>query len=465
MPAAAAAGAYLGGRAMLALYLGLLVWAPIPLGSNRPWSAALLQVCVLLLALWWLAGALRASQPLPRILRDAWPMLLCAGSWVGYAWLQLLPLPVAWLEMLSPQAAAWHVTAHPQRATAPLSLDPHATLEAACASTAYVAFLLLGLALLGTHRRILAAAVVLVLSGIAQAAYGAIASLSSPGEYASGSFVNRNHYAAYLVICLSIGIGLLIATLSGERHASWREFLRRLLQWMVTPKMGLRLGLMAMVIALVMTHSRMGNASFFVALLAAGVIGLVLSRRATRSMVVLIASLIAIDLLVVGTYFGAERVVQRVAESSAQAEDRDEVAGYALSMWRDYPLTGSGLGTFHAAFPRYSGEATAGAYTHAHNDYLEFAAEAGLIGLGLLGAMVVLSFVAALRAHQLRRDPLMRGLSFGAMMSIIALMMHSAVDFSLRIPANALTFMLVLAFAWISRLHGNGAKNGGPRAP
>ncbi|MGE0675295.1 MAG: hypothetical protein AB7O64_19810, partial [Methylibium sp.] len=306
MPVTAAAGAYAGGRALLALYLGVLAWAPIPLGSNRPWSSALLQVCVLLLALWWLVGALRASKPLPLILRDAWPLLLCAGLWVAYAWLQLLPLPLPALELLSPQAAAWHAAAHPQRATAPLSLDPHATLQAACASTAYVAFLLLALALLGTRRRILAAAVVLVLSGIAQAAYGAMASLSSPGEFASGTFVNRNHYAAYLVMCLSIGIGLLIATLSGERHASWREFLRKLLLWMVTPKMGLRLGLMAMVIALVLTHSRMGNASFFISLLVAGAIGLALSRRATRSMVVLIASLIAVDLIVVGTYFGAE---------------------------------------------------------------------------------------------------------------------------------------------------------------
>jgi hypothetical protein len=39
------------------------------------------------------------------------------------------------------------------------------------------------------------------------------------------------------------------------------------------------------------------------------------------------------------------------------------------------------------------------------------------------------------------------------MMGIIALMIHSAVDFSLQIPAIALTFMLVLALAWISLHH------------
>jgi O-antigen ligase len=122
-------------------------------------------------------------------------------------------------------------------------------------------------------------------------------------------------------------------------------------------------------------------------------------------------------------------------------------------MWRDYPVFGSGLGSFPVVFPRYSGSATALAYTHAHNDYLEFGAEAGAVGLSLLGLMVLLSFAAALRAQQLRRDPLMRGLSFAAMMGILALMIHSAADFNLQIPANALTFMLLLAFAWISRHH------------
>ena len=64
-----------------------------------------------------------------------------------------------------------------------------------------------------------------------------------------------------------------------------------------------------------------------------------------------------------------------------------------------------------------------------------------------------MSFAAALRAQYLRRDPVMRGVSFAAMMGILALMIHSSVDFNLQIPANALTFMQLLAFAWISLFH------------
>jgi O-antigen ligase len=291
---------------------------------------------------------------------------------------------------------------------------------------------------------------VVILSGTGQALYGAFASLQVGGMAAAGTFVNRNHYAAYMVMCLSVGIGVLMASLSGARYRSLGQFLRDAAQWVITPKMGLRLLLVTMVIALVLTHSRMGNGSFFISLFATGVIGLLLSKHATKSMVVLLVSLIAIDVFIVGAYFGTQRVVESIGQTTLQTEDRDEVAGYALLMWRDFPVFGSGLGSFPVVFPRYSAEGTLESYTHAHNDYLELAAETGLLGIGLLGLLVSLSFWAALRAQHLRKDPVMRGISFAAMMGIIALMIHSTVDFSLQIPANALTFTLLLAFSWVS---------------
>ena len=172
-------------------------------------------------------------------------------------------------------------------------------------------------------------------------------------------------------------------------------------------------------------------------------------------MVVLIISLIVIDLTIVGAYFGTEYVVQRVSETTLQSEDRVDVTRYAFNLWKDYPLFGSGLGSYPVVFPRYSGEGTAVAYTHAHNDYIEFAAEVGLFGLALLGAIVLLSFAAALRAQHLRRDPVLRGISFAAMMGIMAFMIHALVEFNFQIPANALTFILLLAFGWVSLLQGD----------
>ena len=444
-------------RLLFFFYLALLIWVPIPLGSNRPWGWAMLELWVFVLAIWWLFGFALGKTRLSPALKGAWPALLCASLWLGYVWLQLLPLPLGLLQALSPEAARWHAaTAWPIPASAaPLTLDRYGTFDGALKCAAYVAFFALSLALLDGRRRIAAAAYTLVLSGFAQAMYGGLVSLSELGAPAHGSFFHRNHYAAYLVLCLSVGLGLLISNLTGEVSRSWKQFFRNIVAWILSPKMRLRLALIVMVIALVLTRSRMGNVSFFASLLITGTIALLLAKRAGKSIVVLIVSLIVIDIFIVGAYFGVQRVLDRIEQTSLQTEDRDEIAVDALRLWQDYPVFGSGLGSFHVVFPRYPKQDLGDLYTHAHNDYLQFACETGVVGIVLLGLLVFMSFLAALRAQIGRHDSLMRAISFGAMMAIIALGLHSTVDFNFQIPANALTFMLMLAFAWISLYHGH----------
>ena len=89
-------------------------------------------------------------------------------------------------------------------------------------------------------------------------------------------------------------------------------------------------------------------------------------------------------------------------------------------------------------------------YDYTHNDYAQFAAEAGLLGLAMMGLVVAMSLGAALRAQWVRHDPLMRGMAFASTMGITAILIHSWVDFNLQIPANALLFMVILALGWIS---------------
>jgi O-antigen ligase len=102
------------------------------------------------------------------------------------------------------------------------------------------------------------------------------------------------------------------------------------------------------------------------------------------------------------------------------------------------------------AFPAYRPEKVVNFYDYTHNDYAQIAAETGVVGLGLMGLVVALSLAAALRAQWVRRDPLMRGMSFACIMGVTSLLIHSWVDFNLQIPANAVYFMVLLALGWIS---------------
>ncbi|MBU1962853.1 MAG: O-antigen ligase family protein [Gammaproteobacteria bacterium] len=354
---------------------------------------------------------------------------------------------------------------------ATLSIDPFASWSGFQLSSALILIFLLTIQFASNRQRIRGLGYAIVLSGVFQAVYGAYMTLSGANhglflEYylnndvATGTFINRNHLAGYLEMALAVGIGLLIAELrGGEGSNGWRQRVRGWIHLVFSTKARIRLYLVLMVIALVLTHSRGGNSAFFISMLVAGVIGLILSRHAPKSTVILLASLVVIDILIVGTFFGVEKVAQRLEETRLERETRDEVDIYSIKLVGDHPLTGTGLGSFYGAFMPYKGDDVLLYYDHAHNDYLEFASETGWIGLGLLGLLVAVSFVSALIAQARRHDPLMRGISFAVIMGVIALLIHSSVDYNLQIPANAATFMVLLAFGWISLQYRSGMEH------
>jgi O-antigen ligase len=278
---------------------------------------------------------------------------------------------------------------------------------------------------------------------------------------ASGGFVNRNHLAGFLEITLAVGIGLMIADLEDTGRRSWRRFVRDVAQVVLSRKAPLRICLIVMVVGLVMTRSRMGNTAFFSSLLVAGIVALALSRHATRSTVILVASLIVMDIFIVGAWFGVEKTVQRIEQTTTRdVEERVDPSGQALAIARAFPVFGSGAGTFYTAFSRYRGEDILPFFDFVHNDYIQLLTDTGAIGIAIIGLFALMPLVAALLAQVRRRDPLARGMGFAAVMGIVSLGIHSTVDFNLQIPANALTFMLLLAFAWAS-LYCRDAADGG----
>ncbi len=450
------------------MFLLLLVWIPVPLGSNFPLAWSGLEITVYSLVLAWLVLWAGGRVEAPPALAAARLPLVILGAWILEQAVYVAPLPRSWVETLSSEAARVHglVDALGTAGGAiTLSVDPNASQVALLKTLAYGGVFFLTLALVNSRARIRLLAGVLVYSALAHSVYAVLLHLSgsqteffdapiSHGAQASGFFVNRNHFAGYLEMTLAIGIGLLIAGLSDRRAESWKQFARHTLEWVLSPKMVLRLSLCVLVIALTTTHSRMGNIAFFSSLLVAGVIGLVLSRHATRNTVVLLASLVIIDLMIVGSWFGVERLVQRIEQTTTQeVVGRETPAAHTLAVLERYPVFGMGPGTFYVAFEPYRPEAVVDYYDFTHNDYAQFAAESGLLGFGLIGGFVVLTLLAALRAHGVRRDPLMRGISFACIMGVIAILIHSTADFNLQIPSNAVYFMVLLALGWISLAH------------
>ena len=143
-----------------------------------------------------------------------------------------------------------------------------------------------------------------------------------------------------------------------------------------------------------------------------------------------------------------EHATARGESQEQSVEERVEPGLMALKALKEFPILGSGGGTFYVVFPRYREREIDGYYDHAHNDYVQFATETGVLGVGVIGLLVLATVLVALRTQYQSRDPLARGVAFAVTMGIIALMIHSWVDFNLQRPANALTFVVLLAMGW-----------------
>ena len=445
--------------ALFVAYLAILVWAPLPFASNRTWGGALLALLVSLVLCGWLLlyllGKVRLDAQVWRWARLPLALLVLVQLWV---FVQLLDLPRPLVAWLSPQAYAWHV----KEGWLSLSLDSAATRYYLLRGCAFTAGFFLTLALVNSHDRVKTLLQVLVFSGTFQAAYGAFMVLSGlelgffvekyVGQgVATGTFVNRNHYAGYLVMCLSAGIGLLLAQLSRERPRNWKERLRGWLQLMLSPKIRLRIYLAVMVVALVLTRARMGNIAFFSALLVAGALALYEGRRFSWSVALFLASLLLVDMLILGQWFGFEELAQRLEQTHPEQEARVWSNEYTIDYLQDFPLTGSGGGSFYGVFPNYQAPNLEGFHLHAHNDYLEFAAELGIPAALVLASVVCLAFWSAYAVQRRRHTPLYRGVGFAVTMTVLWAAIHSTTDFSLQMPANALTFVTILALAFVCR--------------
>ncbi len=390
-----------------------------------------------------------------------WPIACLAAfcGWVGVQLLQLEPAFRSWFTGTASTAG-------------PISVDPTSTRVFLLTALTHLGGFLATLLLVQGRRRLLALAAALVVSGLFQSTV-AVGLLAYGQEYvylgeafvpdrALGTFTNTDHLANYLALCLSVGLGLLIARFEPQTPARNRtEQWLRLLKFVMSTKMLLRLMLIVMVIALVLTRSRMGNLAFFTSLLLVGALLAWRSPQLRRPAMWLVGSLIVVDVVVVGQWVGLDRVVQRLENTAITDEGRPASRGEetfeqrqagardALAMIRQRPLAGFGGGTFYAVFPAFKGPAAyGGSYDHTHNDYVEIAADTGLVGLALLMAVVALSARRIARLMDDGEPRHHRGLATGLAMAVCVMVMHSLVDFSLQVPANALTFTVLLAAAW-----------------
>jgi O-antigen ligase len=250
----------------------------------------------------------------------------------------------------------------------------------------------------------------------------------------TGTFANRNNFATFLAFGLVTGIAL-VANSALERKRLFS--IRTLLQ---------TVGVVLIGIAIVGTNSRMGLAAA-----GFGTAVVIASAAAKARLSVRMSLVVAVLSLLVGLWgvlaLGAG-VVERIFELEGATADRSEVYSQVGAMIASRPLIGYGAGAFSAGFQLFHHPPLTidAIYERAHSTYLALWAELGVIA-GTI-PLLIIAIVAFRTVSAFIAAPSQWTQSLAVIGVITVAAIHSTVDFSLEIQANAYLFALFLALGF-----------------
>jgi len=441
----------------------LIVLTPFAFGTVESWSIAIAEVVIFTVALAW--GLKMVALGVIRIERT--PFNICWLLVLGFGLLQIVPLPLRFVQILSPHAYALYqdmaIESSLNATWRTLSLYPYATKLEILRLSALALLFWVAANHLRTREQVERVVWVVMGTGFLLAMFGIIQHFTWNGKlfwvrefpersHPFGPYVNRNHFAGYLEMVIPLCLGRIVETRRNKSSGvtGWRD---RLLQWR-TPEANRALlvffGGLIVVAALLLSGSRAGLFSFlgsmlFMALLSG-------RRRQSKRWWAPLALFVALG-FAYAVWLKVDDVMKTFAILWVGTDDPS--ASWRLLVWKDtlrlgraFLWTGTGLNTFSWAFPLYQSPLTGqGHFTHAENDYLQAFAEGGLPFIGFLalaliwgGAQLLTGWSDSQRSHA-------RGLGLGLLAGLVALLLHSLADFNLHIMANAILFVLLLALA------------------
>jgi tetratricopeptide (TPR) repeat protein/O-antigen ligase len=466
---------FIDGAARYALY-PILVYAVAAGGAHRGWRLATVEILVALAIVVWVLRSLRDG-------RIVWRRTALDAPFVAFAACVVLQLVVG-----DRRLAAWALA--PPAGPGLTELFPAPPLLIGTVSTArtFASFLLF---------LSYAAVYYLVVQEVRQRAHlarlvrivlvtGGLVAFGGIIDYLLGTawvfpwrelahrralvatFANPDHFATWLAMLICLGGGYLMAARRpGLEAVSLRGLVRsRALREATLRRSWPLLAVGVMLVALLFTMSRGGILSVL-----SGLVVLVLllkTRGRVRTTLTMVAVLVGAA-LGYSSWIGLTPVVEHAQNAGASVGQRLTQYVSSLPMVRDFPFLGVGLGAYTDIYPRYQPlEHTPASvyYRYAHSDLLQVVIEMGVVGIAVLAFAALRVGRDLVGAHCFgrgacgvgggagtrarRSDPYGTPIAFGALSGLVAMLVHSAADFSLRMPANGLLAATLLGIATVA---------------
>ena len=202
---------------------------------------------------------------------------------------------------------------------------------------------------------------------------------------ATGFFVNRTVFACFLVLCFFCGIEYLKINDQYQKDSTSNFF----------KKIYTRIFLLLITIGIITSFSRLGNFLFISLIIIHILQTLYLNERKSRFFLVTLLFIVLFDILILGFYFGSEKLLDRYSflknelnaylPSTVQNElTRGNLSKFAFIEFKKFALFGYGEGGFESLF-KIDFQNMSNAYAlNAHSDLREFIGEFGLIGSTLV---------------------------------------------------------------------------------
>jgi len=384
----------------------LIIFTPLAYGAVHPWSIAVFEVTAALMFLFWVFKILKTGAF--EFVRN--PLTPFIFLFIFYIFLQLFFSIYFWV-----------------------------TKTELLKVISYALIFFVTLNTIKTRQQIIRILSVIMIMGFMT---GIFYLMRYFGATAPRGFINPDHFSAYLGMIIPIALGFLFVPAS--RHSRKDEDPEAL----SLPRFLLFFCVIVMSGALFMTMSRGGIFSFIAALLL--MMGLALTRRSIRGKGWIISAVLIFIILAIA-WLGATPVVERIL--SVKAEVTSRYFGGRLPIWqgtfdiiRNYPLFGTGFGTFNYIFPKYQPiEIMDMRYIHAHSDILELFCEVGIAGFFMAVLCGSWTVIWLFKRFYSRHNTWVMGLSIGIFGSLISIFLHSFTDFNLHISANAILLTVVLS--------------------
>jgi O-antigen ligase len=439
-----------------AVPLALISWGALAFGAPYPWAFIPLYAGCAVLGL---AGILPGQRAAGFDVQLGASLLILAIAISA----QLVPLPASTIHWLSPETNTflqrYAIGYSSGLERHPLSIEPTATFRALIATCALAVLYLGSIRLVRDSDTVHIArgtavlGVVMALAGIVQKALwsGKIYGFWTPQTAGNpfGPFVNRNHFAGWMLMALPLVLGYLNSRIArGMRgiKPGWQNRVIWFSSADASETILVGFAALLMALALVLTMSRSGAMGLIVAL---GISGWFVMRRqsagAKRATIVVYLLFVAFFAVWWG---GLDQLAARFADG--QTVDAASRFGIWADAWRiaeRFPLTGTGLNTFGTATIFFQTADLDRHYAQAHNDYLQLVSDGGVL-LCVPAAIVAGIFVWRVRrGFQETSSNTDYWIRMGAVAGILAVALQETVDFSLQMPGNAALFVILAVLA------------------